>query len=98
MGVRGLTARAGDTVFTSILCWLRLFPGLSVCVCGRGGNVIPHTAVLSLPSLFAILSAELQLLALKLSFWGRGRDSRRFPRSSLQLGAAPLRLSQPRVY
>lgn len=106
--VRGLTASAGVTVFTSILRRRVSNPGLgvrgvcvcvicapvSVGVCGWGeGSGIPHTAVLSPPSLLSILCAELHpLLALNL-LWGRGRDSPSFPRSSLQLGTAPLRLA-----
>lgn len=100
MGVRGLTARAGDTIHFHITLHLPRFKCVCVCECVWGGcwgegSVIPHTAVLSPPSPFPSLPAELELLSLKLSFWGRGREPHRFPRSSLLLGAAPLTLSQP---
>lgn len=60
------------------LCVIRALASVGVCGWGQG-IATPHTAVLSPRSPLSILSAELLLLALNVSFWGRGREFSQIP-------------------
>lgn len=60
------------------LCVIRALASVGVCGWGQG-IATPHTAVLSPRSTLSIFSAELLLLALNVSFWGRGREFSQIP-------------------